>query len=162
MKKAYLLLILSIFLVSCQQSKQIDPTSEEYQAKVKEEITQFNKLFFEAWENENLETILSELDEGFINTFYFDMSTTKEECRDGFADLFDTYSIEDVEYESVDLIADQNYAVQTLLFQQKWITNDKQDTILFDLRSMSVFKKQEDGSWKWFRHIAQHNNDLNK
>jgi len=83
------------------------------------------------------------------------MSTTKEQCRDGFADVFDTYSIEDVEYESVEVIADQNYTVETGLLQQKWITNDKQDTILFDVRLITVFKKQEDSSWKWFRHYAQ-------
>ena len=87
--------------------------------------------------------------------FYFGMSMTKEQCRDGFADLFDTYSIEDVEYENVEVIADQNYAVETFLFKQKWITNDKQDTVLFDIRSITVFKKQEDSSWKWFRHFAQ-------
>lgn len=127
---------------------------EGYQAEVKEKIAQLDRLYYEAWENEDLETCLSMIDEGFINMFNLGMSMTKEQCRDGFADVFDTYSIEDVEFESVEVIVDQNYAIETLLFQQKWITNDKQDTILFDLRSMTVFKKQEDSSWKWFRHIA--------
>lgn len=156
--KKYILTIIPIILLaatSCQQTKQIDPTSEEYQAKVKEEIAQLDRLYYEAWENEDLETCLSMLDEGFINMFYFDMSMSKEQCSDGFADVFDTYSIADVEYESVEVIADQNYAIETLLFQQKWITNDKQDTTLFDIRSITVFKKQEDSSWKWFRHYAQ-------
>ena len=156
MKKAiYLLLVLIPVVISCQQTKQTGQTAEEYQAEVKEEIAQLDRLYFEAWENEDLETCLSMLDEGLINMFYFDMSMSKEQCRDGFADVFDTYSIEDVEYERVEVIADQNYAVGTLLFQQKWITNDKQDTTLFDLRSITVFKKQEDSSWKWFRHYAQ-------
>ena len=44
-----------VFLISCQQTKQIDPTSEEYQAKVKEEIAQIDRLFYEAWENEDLD-----------------------------------------------------------------------------------------------------------
>ena len=156
--KKYLWTIIPIILLaatSCQQTKQIDSTSEEYQAKVKEEIAQVDKLFYEAWENEDLDYILSMLDEGFINMFYFDMSMSKEQCRDGFADVFDTYSIEDVEYERVEVIADQNYAFETLLFQQKWITNDKQDTTLFDVRIITVFKKQEDSSWKLFRHYAQ-------
>ena len=144
-----------VFLISCQQSKQIDTISEEYQVQVKEEIAQLDRLFFKAWENEDLDSCLSVLDEGFINMFNFGMSMTKEQCRDGFADLFDNYSVEDVEYESVDLIADLNYAIETLLLKQKWITNDKQDTILFNMRQMTVFKKQDDGSWKWFRHIAQ-------
>ena len=153
--KKVIFLVVVLAVISCQQSKQIDPISQEYQAKVKEEIAQLDRLYFEAWENKDLETCLSALDEGFINMFYFDMSMPKEQCRDGFADVFDTYSIEDVEYESVEVIADQNYAVETLLLQQKWITNDKQDTILFDVRLITVLKKQEDSSWKWFRHFAQ-------
>jgi len=154
MKKAIFLVVV-LAVISCQQSKQIDPTSEEYQAKVTEEIDQLDRLYFEAWENEDLETCLSVFDEGFINMFYFGMSMSKEQCRDGFANVFDTYSIEDVEYERVEVIADQDYAVGTMLFQQKWITNDKQDTTLFELRSITVFKKQEDNSWEWFRHYAQ-------
>lgn len=155
MRKTPLFLTFLVFFISCQQTKQNVQTPEEYQGEVKEEIAQLDRLFFEAWENEDLETCLSMVDEGFINMFSFGMSTTKEQCRDGFADVFDTYSIEDVEYESVEVIADQNYTVETGLLQQKWITNDKQDTILFDVRLITVFKKQEDSSWKWFRHYAQ-------
>lgn len=154
MKKAILLAVV-LTVISCQRTKQIDPTSEEYQANVKEKIAQLDKLFMKAWENEDLDSCLSVLDEGFINMFSFGKSMTKEQCRDGFADLFDTYTIEDVEFKSVEVIADLNYAFETLLLKQKWITNDKLDTTFFDMRQMTVFKKQEDGSWKWFRHIAQ-------
>ena len=156
--KKYVLTIIPIILLvatSCQQTKQTDTTSEEYQTKVKEEIAQLDRLLYGAWENEDLETCLSVLDEGFINMFSFGMSNTKEQCRDAFADVFDTYSIEDFEYESVEVIADQNYAVGTGLLKQKWITNDKQDTLMFNMRGMSVFKKQEDGSWKMFRNFGQ-------
>jgi ketosteroid isomerase-like protein len=154
MKKAIFLVVV-LAVISCQQTKQNAQTTEEYQAEVKEEIAQIDKLYIEAWENEDLDSILFFLDEGFINMFSFGMSMTKKECRDNFANVFDTYSIEDVEYESIEVIADQNYAFETMLFQQKWITNDKQDTILFDMRGMSVFKKQEDDSWKLFRNFGQ-------
>jgi len=95
------------------------------------------------------------LDEGFLNMFSFGPANNKEQCREGFQNVFDSYSIEDVEFNSVEVIADQNYAFETGLFKQKWITNDKQDTIPFDMRSLSVYKKQSDGSWKLFRLIAQ-------
>ena len=129
MKKAIFLVVV-LTIMSCQQTEQTDVTSDEYQSEVKQQIAQLDRLFFKAWENEDLDSCLSVLDEGFINMFSFGKSMTKEQCRDGFADVFDTYSIEDVEFESVEVIADQNYAVETVLFQQKWITNDKQDTIL--------------------------------
>ena len=155
MKKAIFLLVMLILTISCQQTRQNFQTTEEYQAKVKEEITQINRLYLEAWENEDIDSVMYFLDEGFINMFSFGMSSTKEQCPDDFAKVFDNYSVEDVEYEIVEVIADQNYAVETGLLKQKWITNDKQDTILFDMRGMNVYKKQEDGSWKVFRGIGQ-------
>lgn len=155
MKKAIFLLLVLISVLSCQQSQETTQTAKEYQAEVKEKIDQFNKIYYEAWENEELDSTLFFLDEGFINMFNFELSYTKAECREAFKDVFDTYSIEDVEYESVELIADQNYAIETWLFKQKWITIDKQDTVLFDMRGMMVYKKQEDGSWRLFRLIGQ-------
>ncbi|MEN8118146.1 MAG: DUF4440 domain-containing protein, partial [Bacteroidota bacterium] len=108
------------------------------------------------WENEDLDSTLTFLDEDFLNMFSFGPTAwNKEQCREGFKDVFDTYLVEDLEYKTIEIIVDQNYAFQTQLFKQKWITNDKQDTIYFDMRSMSVFKKQDDGSWKLFRLIGQ-------
>jgi ketosteroid isomerase-like protein len=155
MKNIILIIGLATIICACQQTKQIDPTSEEYQAKVKEEIVQLNKLYFEAWENEDVDSVMYFIDEGFINMFSFGMSSTKEQSPDDFANVFENYSVEDVVYETTEVIADQNYAVETGLLKQKWITNDKQDTILFDMRGMQVWKKQEDGSWKIFRLIGQ-------
>ena len=103
MKKTHLLLIFLILLVSCQQSIQTDQTTEEYQAEVKETIAQFNGLWFEAWEKGDLDSTLTFLDEGFINMFGFPLSQTKEQCREAWVDIFNTYSVEDVEYESVEL-----------------------------------------------------------
>ena len=155
MKKVIYLLLVLIPVLSCQQTKQTGQTAEEYQAEVKENIAQFNKLYFEAWENELLDSSLFFLDEGFINMFGFGLSQTKEQCREAWQDIFDMYSIEGVEFNSIELIVDNDYAFETSLFKQKWITNDKQDTILFDMRGMTVFKKQEDSSWKIFRLIGQ-------
>ena len=156
--KKYVLTIIPIILLtatSCQQTKQTDTTSEEYQSEVKQRIAQFDKIFYEAWKNEDLDSVLSCLDEGFLNMFNFGMTSTIEQCREGFPDVFDAYSIEDVEFTSVELIVAQNYAFETQLFKQKWITNDKQDTIPFDMRIFMVFKRQEDGNWKLFRNIGQ-------
>ena len=155
MKKVNFLLIVLISVVSCQQSQQTGQTQEEYHAEVKETLTQSNKLWFEALENEDADSLLFFLDEGFINMFALGLSQTKEQCLEAWKDIFDTYLIQDVEYESVELMVDQNYAFETMLFKQKWITNDKQDTLLFDMRTVSIHKKQEDGSWKLFRLIGQ-------
>jgi|GEM_PF-1259247 len=160
--KNYLSILIATILfvaVSCQQHHQQSP--EEYQNEVQQQIAEFDKLWFEAWENEDLDFVMSILDEDFLNMFSFGLTAwDKEQCREGFKDVFDTYSIEDIEYKTLEIIADQNYAFETQLFKQKWITNDKQDTTYFDMRSLTVFKKQEDDSWKIFRLIGQHNPNL--
>jgi len=157
MKKTPLFLTFLVFFISCQQTVQTGQATEEYKAEVKETITKFNKLYFEAWENKDLDSTLFFLDEGFINMFNFELSYTKQECREGFQGVFDTYSIEGVEFKSIDLVVDNDYAFETGMFKQKWISNDIQDTILFDMRTMTVFKKQDEGGWKIFRLIGQHN-----
>ena len=157
MKKTPLFLTLLVFCISCQQTVQTDLATEEYKKEVKETIANTVKLFYEAWENEDVDSTLFFLDEGCINMFRFGMSVTKEECREGFQEVFDTYSIEGVEFKIIEIIVDHDYAFETEMFKQKWITNDLQDTILFDMRPMFVFKKQNDGCWKVFRLIGQHN-----
>jgi ketosteroid isomerase-like protein len=155
MKKAIFLLVMLIFVISCQQTRQSGQTEEDYKAEVKEKIAQLGKLYFEAWENKDVDSTLFFLDEGFINMFSFNLFQTKEECRKDWENVFNTYAVEGVEYKSVEIIVDQNFAFETGLFKQKWITSDKQDTLFFDMRGMSVFKKQEDGSWKFFRLFGQ-------
>ena len=157
MKKAPLFLTLLIFCISCQQTVQTGQTTEEYKTEVKETIAKSVKLFYEAWENEDVDSTQFFLDEGFINMFDFGMSLTKEECREVFQEVFDTYSIEGVEFKIIEIIVGHDYAFETEMFKQTWITNDLQDTILTDMRPMHVFKKQDDGSWKLFRLIGQHN-----
>jgi len=157
LRKSQILLILLVLLVSCYRTENTVQTAEEYQAEVKTTIAKSMQMFYEAWENEDVDSALFFLDEGCINMFDFGMSVTKEECREGFQDVFDTYSIEDVEFKIIEIIVDNDYAFETEMFKQKWITNDLQDTILFDMRPRYVFKNQDDDSWKIIRLIGQHN-----
>jgi len=157
MKKAPLFFTFLVFFISCQQSVQTGQATEEYKTEVKETIAKFNKLMYEAWENKDIDSSLFFYDEGFINMFDFEFSATKQECRELFQGVFDTYSIEGIEFKSIDLVVDNDYAIETGMFKQKWITNDKQDTIHFDMRGMTLFKKQDEGGWKIFRLFGQHN-----
>jgi ketosteroid isomerase-like protein len=158
--KNYIFLLITTFLLAGYSCKQKQQLTEEYKKEVKQKISELDKLWMEAWENEDLDSTLTFLDEGFLNMFSFGLTAwNKERCREGFKDIFDTYLVEDLEYKSLEIIVDQNYAFETQLFKQKWITNDKQDTIHFDMRTMTVFKKQEDANWKIFRLMGQHNNN---
>ena len=128
---------------------------KNYESKIKILIAEQSKKYFKAWQNKDLESTLSFLDDDFINMFSLGMNQTKEECREDWKRVFDTYAIEGVEFNQTELIVDKDYAFEIGLFKQKWITNDKQDTISFDMRGLTVYKKQEDGNWKMFRLIAQ-------
>ena len=140
------------FLTSCQQGTKLP---EDYQDQVCKELSESMTKSLEAWEKEDLETYLTFLDKDMLNMFSFGPAQNLEECRKSFIDVFDNYSIEGVKWEPVECIVDHNLAFLTSLFEQKWISNDKQDTISFKMRGMSVSRKQEDGSWKMFRLIGQ-------
>ena len=128
---------------------------KNYESEVKTKIAEQSKKYFNAWQNKDLEYCLSFLDDDFINMFSLGMNQTKEECREDWKRIFDTYSIEGVEFNRTELIVDKDYAFETGLFKQKWITNDKQDTISFDMRGLTIYKKQKDESWKMFRLMGQ-------
>ena len=154
--KNYILFLIATFLLagnSCQKKQQI---TEKYQNEAKQKIAEVSKLWTEAWENEDLDSLMTFLDEGFLNMFSFGSEDwNKEQCREGFKESFDTNSIENLEYKTVETVVDQNYAFEILLFKQKIISNDKKDTTSYDSRIMMVYKKQEEGSWKMFRLFGQ-------
>lgn len=155
MKKVTLLIALLylLILVNCKQGSKLP---ENYQDEVCAELTEFTQKSLETWENEDLETYMSYLDKNILNMYSYDMRMNYEECREGFKNLFDDYSIEDVKFESIECFVDHNYAFEIGLLDQKWISNDKQDTIVTDrLRGLTIYKKQEDGNWKMFRLIGQ-------
>ena len=160
MKNYLSILIVTVMFVAISCLPHHQQSSEEYQNEVKQKIAELDKLWFEAWENEELDSVMTFLDEGFLNIFGFDMTWDKEQCRKNFQESFITSSIEDVEHKTVETFVDHDYAFETLLFKQKIITNDKQDTTIYDTRLMTVYKKQEDKSWKVFRLMGQHNPNL--
>jgi len=160
MKNYLSILIATVFFVafSCQPHHQ--QSSEEYKNEVKQKIEGLDKLWFEAWENEDLSSAMALLDEDFLNIFSFNLTWNKEQFKKEFAEGFKTHSIEDVQYKTVETIVDQNYAFNILLFKQKIINEDIQDTTNYDVRVMMVYKKQDDDSWKMFRLMGQHNPNL--
>jgi ketosteroid isomerase-like protein len=98
---------------------------------------------------------MSYLDKDFINMFSYPAADNIEQCRESFQNVIDAYSIEGVKYNRTECLVDLNYAIETGMFEQSWISNDHQDTIDFKMRGMSIWKKQPDGSWKMYRLIAQ-------
>lgn len=141
-----------LILPCCQKGTKLP---ENYQAQVCEELSRLGTTYFEAWDNENLDSCLFFLDKDFLNMFSYGPATNLQENIESFRNVFDTYSVEDVKYERTECLVDHIYAFETGLFEQKWISNDAKDTISFRMRGLTVWRKQEDGSWKMFRLIGQ-------
>ena len=154
MKKVSILIVLfGLFILTCCQQGVKLP--QNYEAEVCEELSQLGAKYFEAWENEDLDSVTFFFDKGFLNMFSYGPATNLEENRESLGKVIDTYSIEDVKYERTECLVDHFMAFETGLFEQKWISNDTRDTIAFKMRGMTVWRKQENGSWKMFRLIAQ-------
>jgi len=128
---------------------------KNYESEVKTKIAEQSRLYFEAWQNKDLESTLSFLADDFINMFSINTTQNKEQCRDDWKNIFDNYAIEDVEYKRIECIVHHDMAFDTGWFKQKWTSNDKKENISFNMRGLSIYKKQSDGSWKMFRLIAQ-------
>lgn len=141
-----------LILPCCKQGTKLP---EDYQAQVCEKLSESLNKSLEAWKNEDMEGYLSFCDKDFLNMFSYGPAQNLEQCRKSFSDVFNNYSIEGVKLEPVECIVDHNLAFVTSLFEQTWISNDKQDTISAKMRVLAVSKKQEDGSWKMFRLIGQ-------
>jgi ketosteroid isomerase-like protein len=153
MKRIFLLIACYSIIFSCQTEKK---PADAYKAEVAEELArQLDQLYFEAWQNEDLDSVMSFLAPDFMNMFSYGPAADVAQCRESFKEVFDNYSVEGVKYERTECFVDCDYAFEVGLFEQQWITQDKSDTIFFKMRGMTVFKKQEDGSWKMFRLIAQ-------
>ena len=141
-----------LILTCCQQGTKLP---ENYQAEVCDELIQLDKLFFEAWDNEDLDSCMSFIAPDFINMFSAGTASNFEESRESYKSMFENYIIEGVKFDRSECFVDQNFAFEIGTFEQTLISNDGKDTIQGKTRAISVFKKQEDGSWKQFRLISQ-------
>jgi len=79
-------------------------------------------------------------DEGFLNMFSLVWLDKEHVVRD-FSDVFDAYSIEDVEFTSVELIVAQNYVFETNSSAKMDYTNDKRDTMSIWYANIYGFQK---------------------
>ncbi len=141
-----------LFLNCCQQGTKLP---EDYQAQVCEELSQLGTKYFEAWDNEDLEACMSFYDKDFVNMYSFGSAANLDQCRESYKNMFENFIIEGVKYERSECLVDHNFAFEVGTLEQTLISNNKEDTVKSITRGLSIYKKQEDGSWKQFRLIGQ-------
>jgi ketosteroid isomerase-like protein len=141
-----------LILTCCQQGNKLP---ESYKTDVCNELSQMTVKFFDAWVKEDLDSCMSFLASDFINMWSSESTANYEQSRESNKNLFDNFIVKDVKYERTECVVDKDMAFEIGVFEQTLISNDGKDTIPNKVRGMTVFKKQEDGSWKQFRLIAQ-------
>jgi len=151
----YLLVLLSvIFLMNCQQEKKpIENTITD--AEVAEKITQVWADYIELANNNDIDGCLSFMTDDYINMgAYNSTQYGVEETKEFFSSWLENNTAIIVDYEQIELFVHDDMAYEFCLLEQE-ITPDGQETVIVKSRCLAVYKKQEDGNWKFHRWMAQ-------
>lgn len=146
--------IMVILFSSCQQNKVVDNTENEI--KVANQLSQIWKEYSEAVRNKDIEKVMSfHNTEDYIN--YPSYGATQkgfEETKSLLKDFIEKNTIEELNIEQIEVKVLGDFAFEVALMTQK-LTPEGGQSILVKQRSFSIFKKQSDGSWKFYRWIGQ-------
>jgi ketosteroid isomerase-like protein len=153
MKKVTILMALLFLLTCCKQELKLP---ENYDAEVRDELSQLMTKYVEAWENLDEVTFWSCFDEGYLRLHSNNYVSNLEQEIESFKEYFVAYSYEDVKYKSIDCVVDHNYAFEIGQMEYNSINNEKQDTLIHIKTSgFFVYRKQEEGGWKIFRFVIK-------
>ncbi|NMC60988.1 MAG: DUF4440 domain-containing protein [Candidatus Methanofastidiosa archaeon] len=145
--------IILIIIASCQQKVVVNNTENE--TKVANQLSQLWKEYSEAAKNRDIDKVMSFCTEDYINYPFFG-STQKgfEEAKSFLKDFIENNTIEELNIEQIEVRVIGDFAFEVALMEQKR-TPEGDSTIITKQRSFSIFKKQGDGSWKFYRWIGQ-------
>ena len=151
----FLLILLSaIILLNCQpEKKSIESPIND--AEVAEEISQVWADYIEYANNGNLDGALSMMTDDYVNMQASNSTQYGvEETKEFLVEWLENNTSEIVDYSQIELFVHDDMAYEFCFLEQK-ITPEGQESVNVKSRCLSVFKKQEDGSWKFHRWMVQ-------
>ena len=154
-KNVYLIsAIILIMISSCQQKEVVDNTENE--TEVANQLSQIWKEYSEAVKNKDIDKVMSyHNSEDYINyPFYGSTQKGFEESKRFLKGWIENNTVEELNMEQIEVKVLGDFAFEVALMEQK-LTPEGDSTILVKQRSYSIFKKQGDGSWKFYRWIGQ-------
>ena len=147
-------LMVSILILGCTQK-----TTDTTDTLNKEEITsQINRNwddFILAFKNGDIDKVMSYVTDDYINMPSFDMTQNNEESKAMFQGMMDNNFIQWNTYKQTEIFVHPDMAYQFGLINMVLIIKTSGDTVINNNRSISVWKKMEDESWKLHRWMAQ-------
>jgi ketosteroid isomerase-like protein len=151
--------ILTAFLVSTMFLACTNETTDPADTLNKEEISnQINKNwddFILAFTNGDIEKMMSFMTDDLINMPSFNLTQDFEETKAMFQGMVDNFYFENNSYTQTEIFVYPDMAYQFGTIKMLLINKTSGDTVVNDNRSISVWKKMDDGSWKLYRWMGQ-------
>ena len=144
--------VINIFESGVEQSV----NNTENETTVANQLSQIWKEYLEAIKNKDIDKVMSYHNtEDYINyPFYGSAQKGFEESKSFLKDFIENNTMGELNIEQIEVKVLGDFAFETALMEQKR-TSEGESPIITKQRSFSIFKKQSDGSWKFYRWIGQ-------
>ncbi len=155
MKHATFLIALLIFFIlgDCQEGKSpVESTKSD--AEVAQEIALVWQDFIDLWEKGDVNGCLKFMTNDYINMPSFESTQDFQETKEMFMNLAENNTVDVIDYKQIEVFVHDNMAYEFGILKQN-ITPHGEESFNSIARFVTVFQKQEDGSWKFHRWMAQ-------
>ena len=153
--KIIVICFFSLVIISrCSQQKKTDLTAQDI-ARVRHDIEKTWKQFIDKWEQGSAVAAAAFFTEDGINVPSLDSTQRgRDEISAYFTNIFLTSNIEVVSQKVNEVFVHENMAYEFGTIEQI-VKPHNAEAVNIKHRYVSVFKKQEDGSWKFHRWMGQ-------
>lgn len=155
MKQSSLLIIsvISILIISCAHHQNSESSLNE--EAIKKEIALANEGFWDAWENGDADKCMSYMTADYKNMPAIDVTTDFQATREMFQNAVASNIVSNLDYKQIEIFVHENMAYEFGWLDQTLIIKESRDTINTHARFITVWKKLDDGMWKFHRWMAQ-------
>ena len=147
-------IILSFMILGCTNE-----TTDKTDSLNKEEISgQINKTwddFILAFNNGDIDKAMSLVSDDYINMPSYDLTQNYDETKAMFQGMIDNNFVQWNSYTQTEIFVHPDMAYQFGLIDMVLINKTSGDTVINNNRSITVWKKMDDGSWKFYRWLGQ-------
>ena len=145
-------LSLAILLTTCQQSQ--EEKTQTTDAEVAKQIESLWKNYLDMWNSGNIDGCITFFTKDVINMpSYNSTQNNPEEIYAMFKEFTSDATVK-ISYKPEELFVHDTMAYEFGILEQD-ITPTGKETVYQNLRCITVYKEQDDGSWKFFRWLAQ-------
>jgi ketosteroid isomerase-like protein len=142
-----------IMILGCTQ-KTTDSTNTLNKEEISNEILQNWDGFISAFDGGDIDKAMSYLTDDYINMPSYNVTQDFQETKDMFQNMVDNSTVES-QYKQTEIFVHPDMAYQFGLIHMVLISKSTGDTVINNNRSISVWKKMDDGSWKLHRWMGQ-------